>query len=311
MEFFREVVYDEPGRILSGSSQSPVCIDKEVFAFISIRTFPKPLVSLHGCIKIDEIDQTMSAKELASARSFWKRKNLRDGRRSRYVGVEEVSLDSLRADAVENGLVDEVVSILATGKEADVYLGLWKQVPLALKVYRLHRSSNRKKSMIGYSVDHMGLIAANEFTILERAYKAGIPVPTPARRVDNMFTMRFLGDETKACRLRDLNLDEPEEYARQALEIVEKLLDALIVHGDLSEYNLLSYRDRIFAIDFPQAVDLSSRPNRHRQYEQAKPLLHRDLENVARYFSQYNIEIDALAEYDRLTTRFETTHLNS
>ncbi len=65
----------------------------------------------------------MSARELASARSFWKRKNIRDGRRSRYVEVEEVSLDSLRADAVENELVDEVVSILATGKEADVYVG--------------------------------------------------------------------------------------------------------------------------------------------------------------------------------------------
>ncbi len=252
----------------------------------------------------------MSGRELASARSFWKRKNLRDGRRSRYVEVEEVSLDSLRADAVENGLVDEVVSILATGKEADVYVGLWKKIPLALKVYRLHKTPHRKKSAIGYSVDRMGQIAANEFTILEKAYRAGISVPTPARRADNMFTMRFLGDETSARRLRDLDLDEPGQYAKQALGIVEKLLDAFIVHGDLSEYNLLLYRDRIFVIDFPQAVDLSSRPNRHRRFEKAKPLLQRDLENVARYFSQYDIEIDTLAEYNRLTTKFEREHLD-
>ncbi|TMI29293.1 hypothetical protein E6H28_06775, partial [Candidatus Bathyarchaeota archaeon] len=165
----------------------------------------------------------MSGRELASARSFWKRKNLRDGRRSRYVEVQEVSLDSLRADAVENGLVDEVVSILATGKEADVYVGLWKKIPLALKVYRLHKTPHKKKAAIGYSVDLMGQIAANEFTILEKAYRAGIPVPTPARRADNMFTMRFLGDETNARRLRDLELDEPEQYAKQSLEIVEKL----------------------------------------------------------------------------------------
>ena len=211
----------------------------------------------------------MSGRELASARSFWKRKNLRDGRRSRYVEVEEVSLDSLRADAVENGLVDEVVSVLATGKEADVYVGLWKNVPLALKVYRLHKTPHKKRSAIGYSVDRMGLIAANEFTILEKAYRAGIPVPTPARRVDNMFTMRFLGDDTNARRLKDLDLDEPEEFAQQALGIVEKLLDAFIVHGDLSEYNLLLHRDRIFVIDFPQAVDLSSRANRHRRFEKA------------------------------------------
>ena len=247
---------------------------------------------------------------MASARSFWKRKNLRDGRRSRYVEVEEVSLDSLRADAVENGLVDEVVSILATGKEADVYVGLWKKIPLALKVYRLHKTPHKKKAAIGYSVDLMGQIAANEFTILEKAYRAGIPVPTPARRADNMFTMRFLGDETNARRLKDIDLDKPEQYAKQALGIVEKLLDAFIVHGDLSEYNMLLYRDHIFVIDFPQAVDLSSRPNRHRRFEDAKPLLRRDLENVARYFSQYDVEIDAPAEYDLLTTRFEKTHLD-
>jgi len=252
----------------------------------------------------------MSGRELASARSFWKRKNLRDGRRSRYVEVEEVSLDSLRADAVENGLVDEVVSILATGKEADVYVGLWKKIPLALKVYRLHKTPHKKKAAIGYSVDLMGQIAANEFTILEKAYRAGIPVPTPARRADNMFTMRFLGDETNARRLKDIDLDKPEQYAKQALGIVEKLLDAFIVHGDLSEYNMLLYRDHIFVIDFPQAVDLSSRPNRHRRFEDAKPLLRRDLENVARYFSQYDVEIDAPAEYDLLTTRFEKTHLD-
>lgn len=252
----------------------------------------------------------MSARELASARSFWKRKNLRDGRRSRYVEVEEVSLDNLRADAVENGLVDQVVSVIATGKEADLYLGLWKNVPLALKVYRLHKTPHKKKSAIGYSIDRMGQIAATEFTILEKAYRAGVPVPTPARRVDNMFTMRFLGDETTARRLKDIDLDDPEQYAEQALGIVEKLLDAFIVHGDLSEYNMLLFQDRIFVIDFPQAVDLSSRPNRYRRFEEAKPLLLHDLENVAHHFSQYDIEIDALMEYNRLTTKFERANLD-
>jgi RIO kinase 1 len=156
----------------------------------------------------------------------------------------------------------------------------------------------------------MGLIAANEFTILEKAYRAGVPVPTPARRVDNMFTMRFLGNETSAQRLKDLDLEGPETHARQVLGIVEKLLDAFIVHGDLSEYNLLLYLDHIFAIDFGQALDLSSRTDRHLKFEEAKPLLRRDLESVARYFSEYDVEIDALAEYERLTTRFEKAHLN-
>ncbi len=140
----------------------------------------------------------MSEKELASTRSFWKRREFRAGRRSRFIEVREVSLENVRADAIENGLVDDVVTVLATGKEADVYLGLWKDVPLALKVYRLHRTPHKKKSVIGYALDRVGAIAAREFTILQKAYRAGVPVPTPARRVDNMFTMRFLGDAEKA-----------------------------------------------------------------------------------------------------------------
>ncbi len=250
----------------------------------------------------------MSGKELASARSYWKRRILRDGRRSRYVEVEEVSLETVRADAVENGLVDEVLSVLGTGKEANVYLGLWKGSPLALKVYRLHRTPHKKKAAIGYSPDRMGLIAAKEFTILEKAYRAGVPVPTPARRVDNMFTMRFLGDDAKASLLKDSVLSDPELYAQEALGIIGKLLDAFIIQGDLSEFNLLLYNRRLFVIDFPQAVDLSSRVDRYSRFEEARPLLLRDLRNVARYFVRFNTLIDAEEEYDQLIAKFERLH---
>lgn len=164
----------------------------------------------------------MSDRELASTRSFWKRRELRSGRRSRYVEVREVSLKTVRADAIESGLVDHIAAVLASGKEADVYLGLWKGAPLALKVYRLHRTPHKKKSVIGYALDKMGVIAAREFTILQKAYRAGIPVPTPARRVDNMFTMRFLGDSCRAPRLKDMNLEQPHMVAEQAIVLVEK-----------------------------------------------------------------------------------------
>ncbi len=251
----------------------------------------------------------MSGKELASARSYWKRRILRDGRRSRYVEVEEVSLETVQAEAVENGLVDEVVSVLGTGKEANVYLGLWKGSPLALKVYRLHRTPHKKKAVIGYSPDRVGVIAAKEFTILEKAYRAGVPVPTPAWRVDNMFTMRFLGGEVRASLLKDSVLSDPELYAQEALGIIGKLLDAFIIHADLSEFNLLLYKDRLFVIDFPQAVDLSSRVNRYSRFEEAKPFLLRDLRNIARYFTKFNTQVDAEKEYDQLIAKFERQYL--
>jgi RIO kinase 1 len=247
----------------------------------------------------------MSERELASARSFWKRRELRAGRRSRYVEVKEVSLDTVTADAIENGLVDEIVAMLGTGKEADVYLGLWKDAPLVLKVYRLHRTPHKKKAVMGYAVDRMDAIAAREFTILQKAYRAGVPVPTPARRVDNMFTMRFLGGEAKAPLLKDVELDRPEEVAKHAIHLVERLLEAFIVHGDLSQYNLLYWNNRLFVIDFPQAVDFSSNVDRHIRLEEAKPLLLRDLENLESYFAKYGVQLRAEDEFHRLLTKIE------
>ncbi len=181
--------------------------------------------------------------------------------------MEEVSLESVQADAIENGLVDQVIGILGTGKEANVYLGLWKDSPIALKVYRLHRTPHKKKATIGYAVDRMGAIAAREFTLLLRAYRAGVTVPTPARRVDNMFTMRYLGNEGRAPLLKETALEEPASIAEEALKLVENLWRAFIVHGDLSEYNLVFYNGRLFVIDFPQAVDFSSKVDRHSRRE--------------------------------------------
>ncbi len=143
-------------------------------------------------------------------------------------------------------------------------------------------------------------MAAREFTILNKAYRNGVPVQTPARRVDNMFTMRFLGDAQRAPSLREVRLDHPAETAKQALGLVEKLLEVCIVHGDLSEYNLLCVRGRLFAIDFPQAVDFSSRIERHRLVRDAERLLLRDLTNLQEFFSRHRVRIDAYEEFQRL-----------
>jgi len=213
-----------------------------------------------------------------------------------------MNLETVRADAIEGGLADEIVTILGTGKEADVYLALWKEAPLALKVYRLHRTSQRKNSEIGYSQDRMGALAGKEFTTLQKAYRAGVPVPTPARRADNMFTMRFLGGNVKAPQLKDVELEDPTNLASQALDIVRGLFNAYIVHGDLSEYNLVISDDRLFVIDFPQSIDFSSHVSRDTQFETAKPLLMRDLRNLERYFARYNVKVDSACEYEQLVS---------
>ena len=155
-------------------------------------------------------------------------------------------------------------------------------------------------------MDRVGLIAANEFTVLQKAYRAGVPVPTPARRVDNMFTMRYVGGESKAPLLKDAVIDEPEIVAKEAVMLVEKLLDTCIVHGDLSEYNILYWNGRLFVIDFPQAIDFSSNVTRHILIEEAKPLLLRDLKNLQYFFKRLDVELDAENEYNRLCKKLES-----
>jgi RIO kinase 1 len=151
----------------------------------------------------------------------------------------------------------------------------------------------------------MGALAGKEFTTLQKAYQAGVPVPTPARRADNMFTMRFIGETVKAPQLKDVEVDDPNGVATQALAIVNGLFKACIVHGDLSEYNLLMAGDRLFVIDFLQSIDFSSRINRHTQLEKAKPLLMRDLQNLERFFGRCGVKVDAATEYERLLSLVE------
>ena len=123
-----------------------------------------------------------------------------------------------------------------------------------------------------------------------------------------MFTMRFLGEDEKAPLLKEAVLDEPEQVAEQAIAIVEKLLRAFIIHGDLSEYNLVHHDGRLFVIDFPQAVDLSSRVDRSAKFESGKDLLLRDLRNLERCFSRFGVELDPEGEYNRLSSWFESEY---
>ncbi|MEE9164471.1 MAG: RIO1 family regulatory kinase/ATPase [Thermoplasmata archaeon] len=136
------------------------------------------------------------------------------------------------------GLATEAVGLLSAGKEADVYLATYGGDPIAIKVYRLFRTSRRGGG--GAKLDTMSWQAATEYDALYRAWKAGAPVPTPARRVENMFSMRYLGDdEGPAPRLQDVHLAEPKEFLVQTLAATKALIRGGQVHGDLSAINVL------------------------------------------------------------------------
>ncbi|MFQ5907257.1 MAG: RIO1 family regulatory kinase/ATPase [Thermoplasmata archaeon] len=190
------------------------------------------------------------------------------------------------------GLATEVVGLLSAGKEADVYLATYGDDPIAIKVYRLFRTSRRGGG--GAKLDAMSWQAAREFDALHRAWKAGAPVPTPARRVENMFSMRYLGDdEGPAQRLQDVRLTEPKDFLTQILAATEALVRGGQVHGDLSAFNVLVHQARPWFIDFSDAlrVDrLGESPWRRLTIAQKR--LRRDLRALQVYFRKYGLSYD-------------------
>src|SRR5207247_5466044 len=96
------------------------------------------------------------------------------------------------AEAIlDAGLATEVRRLISAGKEADVYLCAYNGSPLAVKAYRLYRTSHRGGRPI--KADTMSWLAAHEFEMMRQAWQGGASLRTPARRVANLRALPYLG----------------------------------------------------------------------------------------------------------------------
>ncbi|HMK12744.1 MAG TPA: RIO1 family regulatory kinase/ATPase [Acidimicrobiales bacterium] len=130
---------------------------------------------------------------------------------------------------------------------------------------------------------------SHEFEVLTSLWHGGAPVPYPvATDHATSVLLEYLGDDEGAApRLAEARLDRAALALAwdQLVDAVQAVVDAGWVHADLSAYNVLWWREQVWLIDVPQAVDL------HRStigYE----LLHRDLSNVARWFAAQGVPAD-------------------
>jgi RIO kinase 1 len=122
-----------------------------------------------------------------------------------------------------------------------------------------------------------------EVEMIYRLRAAGVRVPVPHHYVDGVLIMELVSDAegNPAPRLGDLNLDAEhatEVFDRVLAEVV-RMLAAGVVHGDLSDFNVLMGSDGPVIIDFPQAVDASGNQN-------ARKLLVRDVDNLHRFLAK-------------------------
>jgi RIO kinase 1 len=196
------------------------------------------------------------------------------------------------------GVLDEVHGVVSAGKEARVYWGKNKEgKDLAVKIY-LTSSAEFKKGMFKYiegdyrfkNVKHdtRTLIfawAQKEFRNLEQAFQAKVNVPKPIAVKNNVLVMEFIGkDGRSAPSMKEQLPDNPEKNYKLLLTYLTRLYrKADLVHGDLSEYNIMLWKGKPVLFDMSQSVP-SSHPL-------AKSLLERDLTNVNRFFSRLGVKV--------------------
>lgn len=210
---------------------------------------------------------------------------------------------------VRNGLVDEVVSRLMSGKEADVYVVQSKGELCCAKVYKDARTRSfsqlaqyqegrkgrnsrqaramQKNSRYGRKETEEAWKNA-EVDALRTLAEAGVRVPRVYDYADGILLMEFVvdADGSPAPRLNDLRLTaaKAREYHHELIKEIVLMLCAGIIHGDLSEYNVLVGRDGLVVIDLPQAVNAAGNNN-------ARSMLERDVENITAYFGRFAPEL--------------------
>ena len=206
---------------------------------------------------------------------------------------------------MQRGYIKELIKPIKEGKESLVLAG---EKNIAIKAYAIRASNFKKMQPYLFGDPRFSRIKRNqrsiifawckkEFKNLQRAKKAGVSCPEPIAFFNNILVMGFIGKNLESApRLSDIKIDNP--LAKKLFnDIINnmKLLHkkAKLVHGDLSEFNILLYRNKPVIIDLSQAV-LLEHPN-------ADYFLKRDIKNVCNYFRKHGIESKEDKIYKEIT----------
>jgi RIO kinase 1 len=212
---------------------------------------------------------------------------------------------------VQDGHVEAFGGPISTGKEANVYEALGGEgVDVAVKIYRINASNFRHMREYldgdprfeGIGSDKKQVVLAwtrKEFANLRRARRAGVRVPRPIAVERNVLVMELVGlVEDRARRLAEVTVENPETAYEVVSEYMRRLYEAGLVHGDLSEYNLIVHEGELVVIDLGQAVTVHHR--------NADEFLRRDCRNVAAFFSRQGLDVTADGCYAYVTDAEES-----
>lgn len=237
---------------------------------------------------------------------------MKDKRSEEFEVLEEVfdrSTLMVIYDFLNAGVLSDIYGVVSAGKESRVY---WAKDAggreLAVKIY-LTVSAEFRKGMLPYiegdprfrgvKHDTRSLVftwARKEYRNLEQAKRARVRVPCPVTVRNNVLIMEFIGKDGKSApSLKEQLPANPNRIYEEILVFVKRLyVKAELVHGDLSEYNVMIWKGHPVIFDVSQAVSVV--------HPMADFFLRRDLTNLNKFFSRLGVNVLPLEECHRNVT---------
>jgi len=213
---------------------------------------------------------------------------------------------------INTEVLSEINGCISTGKEANVYHANSKDGDLAIKIYKtsilVFKDRDRYVSgefrfKNGYCKSNprkmVKVWAEKEYRNLRRLRQVGIRSPEPVMLRSHVLVMKYIGKHGyPAPRLKDAGLksEQFEESYLELVKIMRRMFQvAKLVHGDLSEYNLLFYKGHLWVIDVSQSVE--------HDHPQALDFLRRDCANVNDFYKKVGLQVMSTRElYDFITS---------